>query len=148
MLLTFSSWDLKDSNNTLYQAGDSAARSDWYVVRDLGGALGQTTGITPRRNNIDLFERERFIKGLDGDYVSFAYQGKRRELVHHTISVDDLDWAVSLLSGLNDRQWHDAFRAGGYSPAAADRFIRKIQGNLTEARRLIEGTRSAPLAAR
>jgi len=45
----------------------------------------------------------------------------------------DLEWAATLLSGLSDRQWDDAFRAGGYTPAVADRIIRKLHANIARA---------------
>ena len=32
----------------------------------------------------------------------------------------------NLLAGLSERQWQDAFRAGGYNPEVSARFIRKI----------------------
>ncbi|MGH9239724.1 MAG: hypothetical protein ACRD3G_16905 [Vicinamibacterales bacterium] len=39
-----------------------------------------------------------------------------------------LTWCASnLLGQLNDRQWREAFQAGGYEPPAADRFIRKLR---------------------
>jgi hypothetical protein len=45
-------------------------------------------------------------------------------------------WAGRLLARLTDRQWHDAFRAGGYAPDMADRFIRKIRVNIDAAQRI------------
>jgi hypothetical protein len=39
-----------------------------------------------------------------------------------------------MLSQLTDRQWNDAFRAGGYDSATADRFVRKLKINIAEAR--------------
>src|SRR6185295_11449092 len=52
ILLMFNSSDLKNSNNTLYayKAPDRSV-SQWYVVRDLGDALGRTGRISPRRND-------------------------------------------------------------------------------------------------
>ena len=38
-----------------------------------------------------------------------------------------------LLSGLSDRQWNDAFRAGGFTPAVAGRYIRKLRANIARA---------------
>src|SRR4029453_7248605 len=38
ILLMFNSWDLKDSNNTLYEVRNAGSVHRWYVVRDLGAA--------------------------------------------------------------------------------------------------------------
>jgi hypothetical protein len=38
-----------------------------------------------------------------------------------------------LLSGLSDRQWREAFLAGGFSPAAAEPFLTVIQARLAQA---------------
>jgi hypothetical protein len=135
ILLVFNSWDLKDSNNALYQVrGNSADR--WFVVQDLGGALGDSGSLRPKRNDIDKFEHQRYITGVSGGYVEFGYEGKQGHLIRGRISADDMVWAMGLLHQLSDRQWHDAFRAGGYSPALSDRFIRKIQLNIAEGLRL------------
>jgi hypothetical protein len=37
---------------------------------------------------------------------------------------------------LSDRQWQDAFRAGGYDPDIAARFIRTVRQKLAVGRRL------------
>ena len=143
ILLTFNSWDLKDENNALYEARNGGV-SRWYVVRDLGAALGETGRFNAlsrrwnraKRNDIDTFERHAFIEGVEDGFVKFAYQGRQPELVRHRITVDDAQWAADLLGRLSETQWRDAFRAGGYQPALADRFIRKIKDNLTAARQL------------
>ncbi len=36
------------------------------------------------------------------------------------------------LQALTDAQWHDAFRAGGFPPAIADRFIRRMKQKIDE----------------
>jgi hypothetical protein len=56
--------------------------------------------------------------------------------VRRRIRVDDVRWATDLLGRLTETQWRDAFRAGGYQPALADRFIRKIKDNVAAARQL------------
>jgi hypothetical protein len=144
MLLMFNSWDLKDENNTLYEVRNEGPVHRWYVVRDLGAALGETGRFNSlsrrwnraKRNDIDTFERHTFIEGVDEGFVKFAYQGRQPELVRHRITVDDVRWAADLLGRLSETQWRDAFRAGDYKPALADRFIRKIKDNVAAARQL------------
>jgi hypothetical protein len=144
ILLMFNSWDLKDSNNTLYEARNEGPVRRWYVVRDLGAALGETGRFNAlsrrwnraKRGDIDTFERHTFIEGVEGGFVRFNYQGRQPELVRRRISQDDVRWAADLLGRLTDTQWRDAFRAGGYEPALAERFIRKIKDSVAAARQL------------
>jgi hypothetical protein len=117
--------------------------TSWYVVRDLGGALGESGHLSPKRNNIEKFERQRFITGMANGHVQFSYDGKRSELLHH-ITIEDVQWASARLAELDDRQWHDAFRAGGYPNDVAERFIRKIRGNIFQGQQVADtASRSA-----
>ena len=134
VLLVFNSWDLKDSNNTMYDVRTRAGVERWYVVRDLGAALGATGRLAPKRNNIDRFERQKFITAKNSSFVEFSYGGWQPGLVRHSLTADDVRWAVGLLEQLSDRQWRDAFRAGGYTDDMADRFIRKVKANVAEGR--------------
>jgi hypothetical protein len=134
VLLVFNSWDLKDSNNTMYDVRTRDGVERRYVVRDLGAALGATGRLAPKRNNIDRFERQRFITASSDGFVEFSYGGWQPGLVRHAITPDDLRWAVALLDQLSDRQWRDAFRAGGYTDGMSDRFIRKLKANIAEGR--------------
>jgi hypothetical protein len=133
ILLMFNSWDLKNSNNTSYEArrADGSVQQ-WYVVRDLGGALGDTGKFTVKRNNIDSFERHSFITGVKNGFVEFDYHGKRGALVRGRIAPDDVRWASNLMAGLSQRQWQDAFRAGGYTPDVAERFIRMLRAKIVQ----------------
>jgi hypothetical protein len=136
ILMMFNSSDLKNSNNTLYEFRSAERREYWYVVRDLGTALGTTGRFAPLKNNVDAFERYPFVLGVRGSYVQFHYQGWHQELVRERIRPRDLAWAGDLLDGLSDRQWQDAFRAGGYPPHTATRFIRVLENKIAASRRL------------
>jgi len=139
ILLLFNSSDLKNSNNTLYEYDDGSAGrpTQWYVVRDLGLALGRTGRIAPRRNNLTVFEQTRFITDVSGDFVVFGdYRGLHAELLRNRITREDVQWAARLVGGLTDRQWQDAFRAGGYEPRLAARFISILRGRIADARRV------------
>lgn len=148
ILLTFNSADLKDSNNTLYEVRGPAGRVEQrYVVRDLGSALGASGHFTPRRNSPDLFEREKFITGVKDGYVRFSYHGWHKDLLRDRIIPADAGWASALLSRLSDHQWNDAFRAGGYTPAEAGRFLRKLHANITRAQQVADEA-SGPASGR
>lgn len=136
LLMMFNSSDLKDSNNSLYEFRNGDLVEQWYVARDLGSALGDTERFAPRKNNLAAFERAPFILGVNGPHVEFAYKSWYKNLVRDRISPADVAWASELLGRLTDQQWHDAFRAGGYQPDEAGRFIAKIKSKLAEGRGL------------
>jgi hypothetical protein len=133
ILLLFNSSDLKNANNTLYEYRAGGGRVErWYVVRDLGTALGGTGRITPQRGRIDLFERHGFIKGIDDGFVDFEYHGWHQELVRHRLTPADVRWACELVAGLNAAQWREAFLAGGFEPALRERFIARLRTKIRQ----------------
>jgi hypothetical protein len=132
ILLMLNSTDLKDTNNSIYtlkEPWDGAAR--WFVVRDLGAALGETGTLYPRRNWLEGFETESFIKGISGSTLDFGYGGGHRELLS-MIRPEDVQWAARQLQQLTDMQWRDAFRAGNYGSPQADRFLRRIREKIAD----------------
>jgi hypothetical protein len=136
LMMMFNNTDLKDSNNTLYEHKKGDLVEQWYVVRDVGAALGDSFRFAPRKGNAAAFERHPFIIGVSGRYVDFAYKGWYQKLVRDRMTPEDVQWASNLLAQLSDRQWRDAFRAGGYEPQVADRFIRALQKKVGEGRGL------------
>src|SRR5262249_7971272 len=70
ILEVFGSSDIKNENNTLYEVMEPAdGPKRWYVVRDLGTALGETGRLAPLRDNPDIFEREPFILDVKNGLV-------------------------------------------------------------------------------
>ena len=136
ILAIFNSSDLKNANNTLYEFRASDGVERWYVVRDLGTALGSTGRIAPVRGNPDVFTRLGFIRGIDRGYVQFDYHGGHQELFRNRITPADVRWAGELLARLTRDQWDEAFRAGGYDNATAVRFISRVLEKVEEACRL------------
>jgi hypothetical protein len=150
ILLMFNSSDLKDKNNALYEhkpKGSTTVRR-WYVVRDLGTALGHTGRISPARGDVEAFENHGFIRGVDNGFVEFHYGGRHEELYLRRITPGDVVWASRLLARLSPGQWRDAFRAGGYQPARADRYIRRLQQKIQDGLQLAPGLPGGPTAAR
>ena len=132
VLMMLNSTDLKNDNNSIYklqEAWDGADR--WFVVRDVGAALGETGKMYPRRNWLEGFEKHGFITAVDGDSVDFDYRGLHRELIS-MIHPPDVQWAAQRMQRLTDAQWHDAFRAGNYSDADAGRFIRRLKQKIDD----------------
>ena len=133
VLLMFNSTDLKNDNNSLYmfdQPVEGATR--WFVVRDLGAALGETGKLYPKRNCLECFERHGFITAVNDGRIEFDYDGRHQELMS-MIRPADVRWAAERMKRLTDKQWHDAFRAANYSDADAQRFINRLKEKIDDA---------------
>jgi hypothetical protein len=128
--------DLKDDQNALYTLEkplEGAAR--WYVARDLGQSFGRTGVLDPPRGDPEVFEQTRFVRGVENGKVRFEYHGRHRALFDN-ISPADVRWVCGQLAALSDQQMNDAFRAGGYPPSLAERFIRRLEQKIAEGRAL------------
>lgn len=136
LLMMVNSTDLKNSNNTLYHHRNGDLVEQWYAVRDLGAALGDHDRFAPRKNHVDSFETTRFITGVSNGHVTFANRGWYRGLVQDRITPADVEWVCDWLGRLSDQQWNDAFRAGGYPPEIAARFIERLRNKVKEGRAL------------
>jgi hypothetical protein len=124
--------DLKEEQNALYtlkEPVEGAAR--WYVARDLGQSFGRTGVLDAPRGDPKVFEDTPFIKGMVGQNVRFDWRGRHGVLVDH-MTAADVRWICERLQQLTDKQWNDAFRAGGYNPQVADRFIRRFKQKIEE----------------
>lgn len=124
--------DLKDEQNALYTLkAPLEGASRWYVARDLGQSFGRTGVLDAPRGDPKVFEETPFIKGMVGQYVRFDYRGRHGVLFEH-ITAPDVRWICEKLQRLTDTQWQDAFRAGGYAPEVANRFIRRFKQKIEE----------------
>lgn len=137
LMMMVNSTDMKNSNNTLYEYRNGGRVQQWYVVRDIGSALGDTHRFAPRKNHPQTFEREPFILGLTSTgHVEFAYTGWYKNYVRDRITAGDVLWITTLLSRLTEEQWHEAFRAGGFEPGTADLFVRRLKQKVEEGQSL------------
>jgi hypothetical protein len=134
LMMMFNATDLKNSNNTLYEHRRGDLVEHWYVARDVGAALGDTHRFAPRKGDAQAFAAHPFILGVSNGHVTFAYHGWYRKLVEDRITPDHVRWASDLLGQLSDGQWRDAFRAGGYTPAESDLFIRTLRTKIEQGR--------------
>jgi hypothetical protein len=124
--------DLKDEQNALYKLKEPfEGASRWYVARDLGQAFGRTGVFDAPRGDVKVFEETPFIKGVVGGHVRFEYRGRHGVLIDH-MTPEDVHWICARLQRLTDAQWHDAFRAGGYAPQIAERFIARFKQKIAE----------------
>ena len=141
--LILNNWDLKTSNNKIYDVIDGDRARRVYVVRDLGASLGKTSfpsllRSTPframaqgSRNDVADFEEQGFIKSVEAGRVRFDYRGIHTRLVD-TLTVDDIVWTCTLMARLSDQQWRDAFRAAGYQDVEQQRFVAKLKSKISE----------------
>jgi hypothetical protein len=124
--------DLKDEQNAVYTLNRPVeGASKWYVARDLGQTFGRTGTTDAPRGNIDVFEKTRFVLGVTNGHVQLDYHG-RHEALFERITVADVEWICRRLDRLSDRQWRDAFRAGGYDTELSGRFIRRMKTKIAE----------------
>jgi len=137
LMMILNSTDLKNENNELYEptGREREQAPRWYVVKDLGASLGETGRMDPRRGDIGSFERERFIRSVDGGLVRFGYRGRHQELLER-MRVEDVRWMCDRLQRLTDRQWRDAFRAGNFSDDVTTRYVARIHQKIDEGLRL------------
>jgi hypothetical protein len=141
--LILNAWDLKTPNNRIYSSADPAMRpSRRFMVRDVGSSLGAarqfalfhrlgTRGFQGSKNDLDDFERQGFITGVEGNRVRFDYRGVNEALVN-MLTIADVVWTCELLARIPDGHWQAAFRAGHYSPADSARYIRKIKEKIAQ----------------
>jgi hypothetical protein len=135
LLMMFNSTDMKNQNNTLYERRRGDLVEQWYVVRDVGAALGDTNRLAPFKGNPEAFAKSRYILGASNGHVDFAYRGWYDKLVRDRISPEDVTWAANLLGQLSDAQMRDAFRAGGFKPEETTQFIRALRAKIDEGRK-------------
>jgi hypothetical protein len=157
--MLLANWDLKASNNRVYEAKDpSITPRRRYIVRDLGASLGSpkqnpffaflgTRGGQGTKNDIAGFERRGFITDVDGKHVEFDYRGLNQELTT-IVTPADVVWTCQLLQRLTETQWQAAFRAGGYEAAIADRYIAKIKEKIAQGLALAATSATATLNSR
>jgi hypothetical protein len=144
MMVLINNSDLKPSQNNIYDLKEprEGARR-WYVVRDLGASFGATGTLWARRNDPATFEKEAFIKSVDGGRVRFNYSGRWKELFQD-LTPADVRWTCERLARLSPRQWRDAFRAADYREDVADRFIRRFQEKVAQGMALPSAPAATP----
>jgi len=132
LMLIMNSQDFKDSNTAVYEVAAGAGLERRYVVRDLGLSFGRTGLIRMTRNDLRGFEEHGFIKGVRNGRVQFEYRGRHARDLIAALTPADVRWTCDRLAMLTPQQWTDAFRAGGYSTEATERYVRKLQEKILQ----------------
>lgn len=134
LMSLLNNWDLKDDNNRILYvpAGDSGQPELQYIISDLGATFGKTGGfLSHNRNAPEDFVKSKFVEGVQGNRVKFAYGGKNAGLFKN-ITVEQTKWIGSLLSRLSDQQISDAFRAANYSPEDIEVLTRAVRARIDQ----------------
>ena len=134
MMALINNWDLKESNNAVYDVKEEGPR---YVVGDLGATFGQTgNAITRSKSNIGEYSGAKFIQKVTADHVDFffssrpfilsavdaPYYAKRthmQDIAKH-IPLAHAKWLGQMLAQFSDDQLRDCFRAAGYAPVEVE----------------------------
>jgi hypothetical protein len=127
--LILNNWDTKGSQNRIYTRDGQAGR--WFVVQDVGAALGKSRLLGGTRGDIEDFESQRLLLGVQNGRLKFDSRARHAGLLAD-ITPADVVWACERLNRISDQQWADAFGSAAYSKPVADRFIAKIKSKIQE----------------
>ncbi|MGI9069049.1 MAG: hypothetical protein ACR2HX_21935 [Pyrinomonadaceae bacterium] len=134
LMSLLNNWDLKDDNNKILYVPAAADGQPQlhYIISDLGATFGKTGGfLSHNRNAPEDFVKSKFVEGIEGNRVRFAYGGKNAGLFKN-ITVKQTKWIGSWLSQLSDQQIGDAFRAANYSPEEVEVLTRALRARIDQ----------------
>ena len=134
LMSLLNNWDLKDDNNKILYVPTSGNGGPElrYIITDLGATFGKTGGVFSRnRNSVESFANSKFVEGVQGGNVRFAYGGKNTGLFKN-ITVEQTKWIGSWLSRLTDQQISDAFRAANYSPQEIETLTHAVRARIEQ----------------
>ena len=152
MMVFMTNWDLLDLQNKVLRVDDGGRVEHQFVVSDLGATYGKLGNnnlpflfrLGRKTNNPRVWSKARFIKGVEGNRIVFAFKGKGRGLMKN-ITVEQGRWLLARLSRLSERQLQDVYRAANYSPTDVDILTKASQRRIRE---LAEAVGRGNLASR
>lgn len=127
--LIINNWDVKPSQNRIYTEVRNPTR--WFVVQDLGASFGKTAWPVGNRNNIDDFESQKLVLGVENGRVQFDYHARHKELLSE-ITPADVVWICRLFNRITDKQWADLFAGAALADDVGLRYTRKIKSKIKE----------------
>ena len=157
MMALMNNWDLKDTNNAVFEDKESGddSRESRYLVSDLGASFG-TTGISwtheRSKGNLKSYRNSKFITKATSEHVDFSvpsappllfvltpkdyFSRVKLRWIGKGIPRSDAKWIGSLLAQLSPEQIRSAFRAADYSPAEVEEFSEVVEKRIAELNRL------------
>jgi len=152
MMALMNNWDLKSTNNSIYEVPGEAP---YYAVSDLGATFGKTGGAGAGRtkSRLDHYSSSKFIEETELDEVDLTMKSRPifllaivdpyhylklagRAKVGKDIPRIHAKWLGQLLGQLSAEQIRDCFRAAGYSPQEVEGFAKVVQGRIAELNQL------------
>jgi hypothetical protein len=151
LMAVINNWDLKDTNNSIYQVrGDHPEQL--YVVTDLGSSFGSPGLNWVSKGNLAAYTRSRMIGKTSAEFIDFNVPAPPKlntfvdipELtrrlglcwIGHHIPLGDVRWMAHLLAQLSPDQIRDGFRAAGYSPQEIEAYSRRVEQRIAELQKL------------
>jgi hypothetical protein len=136
LMAVINNWDLKDPNNSVYQARQYPEQR--YMVSDLGASFG-TTGLSwTLRGNLKAYSQSKWINHVSPEFIDFnvpAWPALNRWIGRH-VPIADARWMGHLLARLSTDQIRDAFRAAGYSEQEVEEFSHVVERRIGELKKL------------
>jgi|tagenome__1003787_1003787.scaffolds.fasta_scaffold20927275_2 hypothetical protein len=147
LMALLNNWDLKTSNNKVYEEKDGELH---YVVSDLGASFGRTGAIATRsKGNLKDYKRDPFIQHQSEKTVDFVMRTKpfpltdlfRRRYYKEKVQIAevtknvplvDAKWIGSQLSKLSSEQIREALRTSGFLPEEVDAYTEVIEKRIAE----------------
>lgn len=151
LMAVINNWDLKDSNNAIYQTGGEDPQQ-LYIVSDLGSSFGSSGLNWARKGDLKAYVNSNMIGKTSRQFTDFHVPAPPRfyifvdppELTRRLglcwlgrhIPTDDAKWMGHLLAQLSLNQIRDAFRAAGYTPADVESFSSAVERRIGELQKL------------
>ncbi len=142
LMAIMNNWDLKNSNNSIYQVHGSSPEQR-YMVTDLGASFGGTGFTGFSKGNLNDYQHSNWMGQHSGDSVDFNVPSVPSapvifnvpEFSHrmslrwlgHGIPIEHVRWMANLLGRLSSAQIRDAFRSAGYSPKDVEGYTEALQ---------------------
>jgi hypothetical protein len=150
LMALLNNYDLKTLNNKIVRPSKKKSTDPVkliYCVSDLGATLGSTGkwftslplfGELPAgtRANPKDYSEHRFIDGVSDGKVSFHYKRQRAARAIKGVRVENARWMGNLLARISDKQFSDAFRAGGFDEAETASFVRALRDRISQLQNL------------
>ena len=155
LMAVLNNWDLKDTNNRIFQVTGPDGPFQLYEVSDLGASFG-TPGFgwtkSGSRGNVKAYTKSKWIKNIEAEFIDFNVPSrpaidhypdvpdtlKRLKLrkIGWQIPREDARWMGDLLGQLSGAQIRDAFRSAGYDSATVESFSREVEERIAELKSL------------
>ena len=154
MMALINNWDLKDSNNAIFEEEDPSGTNTLsvYMVSDLGASFGSgrwSLPLTTAKGNLKFYNRSTFISDTGSDCLDFELGGRpallrmlfvpllfmkysKMDWIGRDIPRSDVRWIGGLLAQLSPSQIRDAFRTAGYSTGECEGFAQVILRRIAE----------------